>query len=154
MHTQPWRLFALAFIVIIATFWFQTSIDIVAVLVDKIKPNERHFEEMKQLLSLLNIVVGAFSGALIGSAVTNRAMLLNSKRLKKLRERRERLKHKRVEAEALKTELANPALSFTREEFYKKHELRSLLLSEYIDEIQDIEDEEASLSLPNGNDHV
>ena len=147
MHAQPWRLFSLAFIAISITFWLQSSIDGAATLLDKLDPGKSHFDDVKQALSLINTIVGAFSGALIGTAVTNKAMYLNSKRLKELSTRREQLKDKRARADEIKNELANSQNSFSREDFLKKHELRSQLLTEYIDEMQDIEDEESQLSL-------
>ena len=147
MHAQPWRLFALAFISILVVFWFQASINTLSIIFEKIYPGNAKFEDIKQILALINIVVGAFAGALIGTSVTNRAMHLNSKRLKELNVKRTLLKDKREIAEAIRDELKNQKNSFTREEFLQKHELRAQLLAEYIDEIHAIEDEEARLSL-------
>lgn len=147
MQAQPWRLLALAFIALIMVFWFQTSIDSLAATLDALKQNERHFEDIKLSLSLVNTVAGAFAGALIGTAVTNRAMHLNSKKLKELKVRGERCKSTFLKAEEIKVELANPATLISHEEFMKKHKLREKLLSDYIDELHDIRDEEEKLSL-------
>lgn len=147
MHAQPWRLLALAFISLIMTFWFQTSIDSLAATLDALKPNERHLEDIKLSLSLVNTVVGSFSGALIGTAVTNRAMHLNSKKLKELKTREERCKATFLQAEEIKLELADVTNTLNHEEFMKKHKLRERLLAEYIDELHEIRDEEEELSL-------
>jgi len=147
MHAQPWRLLALAFISLIVTFWFQSSIDSLATTLDKLEPNERHFEDIKLSLSLVNTVVGAFAGALIGTAVTNRAMHLNSKRLTELKARGERCEAIFLRAEEIKEVLANPTVALGHEEFMKKHKLRAKLLADYIDELHDIRHEEKKLSL-------
>lgn len=147
MHSQPWRLLALAFIALIVTFWFQSSIDNLAAILNKLKPEERHFEDIKLSLSLVNTVVGAFAGALIGTAVTNRAMHLNSRKLKELKAREERCKATFARAEKIKAELASPSTELSHEEFMKIHKLRERLLAQYIDELHDIRDEEDKLSL-------
>jgi hypothetical protein len=57
---------------------------------DAVKPGKPHFTDIKDVLSLIDLIVGAFSGALIGVAVTNRAMRLNSEALRALRARADR----------------------------------------------------------------
>lgn len=146
MHAQPWRLLALAFIPLIVTFWLQISIDALAATLDKLKPNERHFEDIKISLLLVNSVVGAFAGALIGTAVTSRAMHLNSKRLEELKESEERCKATLLQAEEIKSELANPTVDLSREEFMAKYNLMAKLLSDYYDELHDIRYEKRKLS--------
>lgn len=141
MHSQPWRFLALAFITLLVTFWLQASIDRLTDTLNTLKPGIRHFEDLKLSVSLVNTVVGAFAGALIGTAVTNRAMLLNAKKLRELREREERCNKMIHQAEAIKAELADRTKAIDHEEFMKKHKLREKLLTDYIDDLYEIKDE-------------
>lgn len=145
MHAHPWRFMALALIALIVPFWWQVSFDTLIATLDRLRPKEKHFEDIKLSLSLVNNVVSAFVGALFGTATTNRAMYLNSKRLRELKDRKERRKVLFLEAEEIKRKLTNPTITFDHEEFMKMHKLRQTLLYEYIDELYDIMDEEESL---------
>jgi hypothetical protein len=147
MHAQPWRLLVLAFLCLIVIFWFQTSIDSIAGRLDKMKPDEHHFEDYKRGLSLVNNLVGAFAGALIGTAITNRAMLLNSVKLKELKVREEKCQIMFMEAEEIKTELNNQNIVLSAQVIMQKHKLRMRLLDEYITEMNDIRKEEKSLRI-------
>lgn len=147
MHAQPWRLMALGMIALIFGFCFQTSIDYLAAMLNKMRPNEQHLEDIKLILLFVNIVVAAFSGGLISTAVANRALHLNSKRLKELKERENRCQEIYLRANEIKSELSNKSISISRADFRKKYQYMSKLLAEYVEITDEIQDEREQLTL-------
>lgn len=79
MQARPWRFLVPAIIAVVLTFFLQTSVDWLSQTLGKIDPGKDHLADLKIAFSLLNIVVGAFAGGMIGAAVSLRAQILNSK---------------------------------------------------------------------------
>ncbi len=78
-HARPWRMFAAGFISIIVAYGFEQSaqaLNLVGVSTDDIG--------LQHLVKLTNIICGAMAGALIGTAITNRANMLHTKEMSAL----------------------------------------------------------------------
>lgn len=66
-HAQPWRFFAIALITIFLAYGFE-------VLPGLLQPGATAADPaLPQLAKLVNLICGAFSGALLGAAISNRA---------------------------------------------------------------------------------
>lgn len=82
-HAKPWRLFALGIGFCILIFWIQYFVG---------SPKDTDSELMKNVnmgVSLLASTITAMSGALLGTAVTNRAMFLHEDAVAKITHRLE-----------------------------------------------------------------
>ena len=145
MHAKPWKLLGLAFIAIIFNFWFQAAIDISVSLLDTVEPGKPHLTDMKLIVSLINTMIGALAGALIGTAISNRALHMNAKAVDALRDREALNKEKLTHRAKIKEELEDEGVMLSREDFWKKHKLCELLLTDYLDKLDEIREEEKKL---------
>ncbi|WP_143703957.1 MULTISPECIES: hypothetical protein [Luteimonas] len=80
MQARPWRFLVPAITALTLAFFFQVSVENVSHALTKLQPGQDHLADLKMASSLLNIVVGAFSGGMIGAAVSMRAQILNAKK--------------------------------------------------------------------------
>ncbi|QEE25819.1 hypothetical protein CS053_15860 [Rhodanobacter glycinis] len=146
MYAQPWRFFLYAIISLILVFLFQLSIDDAASAIAKINPTFHGLDELKSALTLVNIVVGAFAGAMIGAAVTNRSLRLNSEKLRSLKEQEQCC---RQELDMVKNALANLVLPNAIATLGNANNLK-LAQDKMMDltlKLQDLLDEQSKLTL-------
>ncbi|UXY16711.1 hypothetical protein N8I74_06730 [Chitiniphilus purpureus] len=147
MHAKPWLLLVPAFLAIILTFGFQVLIDDLVSALDAAKPKEKHFEDLKLAMTLINTIVGAFSGALIGTAISNRALHLHSKEIKSLNERKKLNDRIFEEIDEIGAQLSSPDSSYTNEDRIKMNDHRNMLISDHIRELREIRKAERALSI-------
>ena len=146
MQTKPWRFLIPAFLFLFFAFALQSSYETLATLLAKVEPGTDHLAEIKASLPLVNNVVGAFTGALVGTAVAIRASLLNAKKLRELhtaREASQRLVHDLVR---IREDLSAQDTSMSVEDQLEKHRLCSQALTQGIVDLQEIMRRQRELS--------
>lgn len=137
MHAQPWRLLALGFFSWILMFWFQNSIETIVKLVGEGKANG-----LRSGVALLATTVSAMVGAVFGTAITNRAKLLNKKEVERLMARMSHAEERyQKPAEEIYAKLTNQDVPLEREEFLRLHSKRVELLADYHCEMSELKDE-------------
>lgn len=135
MHAQPWRLLLLGFISWLLVFWFQASTEVIVSLVGE--SNARH---LRIGTSLLATAVSAMVGAIFGTAITNRAQLLNKKKLNDLMDQvqsAETLYGK--PAEEIFERLTDKSNELSRQEFLLLAERRKDLMFRYRMEMHELQ---------------
>ena len=78
MHARPWRFLVPAIAAIVIAFFLQTSVQSLSDILALADPSNDHLADLKVAMNLLNLVVGAFAGGMIGAAVSLRAQILNT----------------------------------------------------------------------------
>lgn len=101
MHSQPWRMLAVALVAIVLGAGLMAAFDALGSFT-------RGLESLGVTSALFNAVASSMGGALIGAAVSNKASILHRKELRRLEDQIEHFRSILVRIEATAEEPRDP----------------------------------------------
>ena len=136
MQARPWRFLVPAIAAIVIAFFLQTSVQSLSGLLALVDPSKDHLADLKVAMSLLNIVVGAFAGGMIGAAVSLRAQILNTKKQASLLTSLAEISLSLEEAKKSLAAIESDATLSDAERLERSNKARQLVILHIMDQIE------------------
>lgn len=136
MHAKPWRFLVPAITAIVVAFLFQTSVESLSNLLAQLDSSKDHLADLRIATNLVNLVVGAFAGGMIGAAVSLRAQILNEKKRKGLLASLAEISLSLEEAKKHLANIENDSTLSGAEKLEKADKARKLVLLHLMDWIE------------------
>ena len=141
MYSRPWKLLLLAFGALLVPFVFTLAVNGLANVLDTMQPKVHHLADLKLGLQLISLVSGGFGGALIGAAVSGRALKLHNAKVAALLQSLDVTTRERDALMSQKRLIHIQQSYLPSEEYKSKLDAVDRLISKHIIELQELRQE-------------